>query len=287
MSIKSIFRTCWKKNCGSKFLVFFRGLKFWLLAYFFILVNRAKFEPNWTNLIFDIFLLLKFVYSEKATKFCEISILLLSTVHTEKSKVEILHNFEAFSERMKFINSLKFKGSKYQGSSNVQKLFAKDSPFNPSDAGRWKTLGGPVVIGGDNLPSPGSNRVNWSAKYWGGQWPPGPPGSGTTGPIQLFLKFILRRPQNFAKSPLQIWLALHTTNLWWRFRKILWPSQNVWTLLQVAIGYYFESKRALATGIAETGSGFGTFVFATLLTILATEFGTPKDGTQSKELRQF
>ena len=136
MSIKSIFRTCWKKNCGSKFLVFFRGLKFWLLAYFFILVNRAKFEPNWTNLIFDIFLLLKFVYSEKATKFCEISILLLSTVHTEKSKVEILHNFEAFSERMKFINSLKFKGSKYQGSSNVQKLFAKDSPFNPSDAGR-------------------------------------------------------------------------------------------------------------------------------------------------------
>ena len=36
-------------------------------------------------------------------------------------------------------------------------------PSSVSDAGRWKTLGGPVVIGGDNLPSPGWNRVNWSA----------------------------------------------------------------------------------------------------------------------------
>ena len=35
---------------------------------------------------------------------------------------------------------------------------------------------------------------------------------------------------------------------------------------KVAIGYYFESKRALATGISETGSGFGTFVFSTAMT---------------------
>ena len=33
---------------------------------------------------------LNFVYSEKATKFCKISTLLLSTVQTDKSKVEIL-----------------------------------------------------------------------------------------------------------------------------------------------------------------------------------------------------
>ena len=37
--------------------------------------------------------LLKFVYSEKTTKFCEISTLHLSTVHTDKSKVEILQKF--------------------------------------------------------------------------------------------------------------------------------------------------------------------------------------------------
>ena len=39
--------------------------------------------------------ILKFVYSEKATKFCEISILLLSTVHTDRSKVEVLQKILA------------------------------------------------------------------------------------------------------------------------------------------------------------------------------------------------
>ena len=48
------------------------------------------------------FFLLKFIYSEKATKFCEISILLLTTVHTVKIKVEISQNFAAFSEYMNF-----------------------------------------------------------------------------------------------------------------------------------------------------------------------------------------
>ena len=45
---------------------------------------------------------IKFVYSEKATKFCEISTLLLCTVHTDKSKVEVLQNFVAFSEYTNF-----------------------------------------------------------------------------------------------------------------------------------------------------------------------------------------
>ena len=40
---------------------------------------------------------IKVVYFEKAIKFCEISTLLLSTVHTDKSQVEILQNFVAFS----------------------------------------------------------------------------------------------------------------------------------------------------------------------------------------------
>ena len=46
--------------------------------------------------------LLKFIYSEKATKFCEIFTLILTTVHTVKSKVEISQNFVAFSEYMNF-----------------------------------------------------------------------------------------------------------------------------------------------------------------------------------------
>ena len=49
---------------------------------------------------------LKFVYSEKATKFCEIFTLLLSTVHTDKSKVEILQNFVTFSEYLNFTKIL-------------------------------------------------------------------------------------------------------------------------------------------------------------------------------------
>jgi hypothetical protein len=52
---------------------------------------------------------LNFVYSEKATNFLEISTLLLSTVHTDKRKVEILQNFVAFSEYMNFTNWKSFQ----------------------------------------------------------------------------------------------------------------------------------------------------------------------------------
>ena len=45
---------------------------------------------------------LKFIYSEKATKFYEIFPLLLTTFHTVKSKGKILQNLVAFSEYMNF-----------------------------------------------------------------------------------------------------------------------------------------------------------------------------------------
>ena len=56
--------------------------------------------------------MLKFVYSKEATKFCEISTLLLSTVHTDKSKVEILQNFVAFSDYMNLRKKMKFENAK-------------------------------------------------------------------------------------------------------------------------------------------------------------------------------
>lgn len=40
----------------------------------------------------------------------------------------------------------------------------------------------------------------------------------------------------------------------------------------VAVGYYFETKRSLATGIAVCGSGFGTFMFAPFATYLLDNF---------------
>ena len=45
----------------------------------------------------------KFIYSEKATNFCEISTVNLSYVVMVKSTVEISQNFVAFSEYMNFI----------------------------------------------------------------------------------------------------------------------------------------------------------------------------------------
>ena len=42
------------------------------------------------------------IYSEKATKFCEIFTLLMTVCTAVKSKVKILQNFVAFSEYMNF-----------------------------------------------------------------------------------------------------------------------------------------------------------------------------------------
>ena len=44
-----------------------------------------------------------FIYSEKATNYCEISNIDLSYIVTVKSRVEILQNFVAISEYMNFI----------------------------------------------------------------------------------------------------------------------------------------------------------------------------------------
>ena len=61
---------------------------------------------------------IKCIYSEKATKFCEISNLLLSYVVPVKSKVEISENFVAFAEYMnfkggKFSEDIKVKSSDF------------------------------------------------------------------------------------------------------------------------------------------------------------------------------
>ena len=52
--------------------------------------------------IYTHLVVLKFIYSEKATNFCEISTVDLSYVVTVKFTVEISQNFVAFSEYMNF-----------------------------------------------------------------------------------------------------------------------------------------------------------------------------------------
>ena len=63
---------------------------------------------NWNSL----FRMLKFIYSEKATKFFEISTVDLSYVVTVKSAMDISQNFVAFSEYMNF-NILQMHNSQW------------------------------------------------------------------------------------------------------------------------------------------------------------------------------
>ena len=66
--------------------------------------TKAKEQPRSYCLIYILYLppALKFIYFEKATKFCKISTLLLSVCTVVKSKVEISQNFVAFSKYMNF-----------------------------------------------------------------------------------------------------------------------------------------------------------------------------------------
>ena len=52
--------------------------------------------------------IVKIIYSEKATKFCEIFTLLVSYVVPVKSKVKISQKFVAFSEYMNFMKVLTY-----------------------------------------------------------------------------------------------------------------------------------------------------------------------------------
>ena len=62
------------------------GVGYWILSY----VSTIKY------------ILVKFIYSEKATHFCEISTVDLSYLVTVNSTVEISQKFVAFSEYMNF-----------------------------------------------------------------------------------------------------------------------------------------------------------------------------------------
>ena len=65
--------------------------------------NYLIIEMYIQNMIFNFLIKLKFIYSEKATKFCEISTMDLTVTTKDKSMVEISLTFVAFSEYMNFI----------------------------------------------------------------------------------------------------------------------------------------------------------------------------------------
>ena len=69
-----------------------------------LLIKQKCIEPSTNMKQLRYVFFLKFVYSEKATKLCEIFTLLLTvcTYTVVKSKVKIPQNFVAFSEYMNF-----------------------------------------------------------------------------------------------------------------------------------------------------------------------------------------
>ena len=69
-------------------------------------VLLSRFYPDLIQILSRFYSdLIKFIYSEKATKFCEIFTLLLTVCTVVKSKVKISQNFVAFSEYMNFKNA--------------------------------------------------------------------------------------------------------------------------------------------------------------------------------------
>ena len=73
----------------------------------YIPVDYMQFTKRLKSFRSQILIFVKFIFSEKATNFCEISTVDLSYVVTVKSTVEISQNFVAFSEYMNFITSSK------------------------------------------------------------------------------------------------------------------------------------------------------------------------------------
>ena len=68
-----------------------------------LLLHLSKKTQYILTLVKNVYIPIKFIYSEKATKFCENVTVDLSYEVTVKSTVEISQNFVAFSEYMNFI----------------------------------------------------------------------------------------------------------------------------------------------------------------------------------------
>ena len=106
--LKSILDKVMSLLCVS--LTIITGQKIYLVVSFRRLIKHwCKLKNQQAKLV-----VLKFIYSEKATKFCEIFTLLLTVCTVVKSKVKISQKFVAFFEYMNFTSwILKFRTIEY------------------------------------------------------------------------------------------------------------------------------------------------------------------------------
>ena len=103
------------------------------------------------------FCLQKWIYSEKATTFWEISTIYLYHVVPVKFTVELLQNFVAFSEYMNFKSLQSVCWNPYRATFQGQYRVVGSSEYAKKVSSK---------MGGYNLPPLDSNRVNISAKIW-------------------------------------------------------------------------------------------------------------------------
>ena len=95
----------------------------------YIPVDYMQFTKRPKSFRSQILIFVKFIFSEKATNFCEISTVDLSYVVTVKSTVEISQNFVAFSDyvnftkNMRYINKDSFKEGSQITKSQYQQRF--------------------------------------------------------------------------------------------------------------------------------------------------------------------
>ena len=86
---KSFCKVIYSKNYKNSYDFFFTFAALWQIG------------SSGQHYFFEILLtVVKFIYSEKATKFCEIFTLLLTGTTKDKGKVKISQNFVAFTEYM-------------------------------------------------------------------------------------------------------------------------------------------------------------------------------------------
>ena len=88
-----------------------------------------------------------------------------------------------------------------------------------SDAGRWKTLGGPVLMVGIICPPPVGIGLTDLPNIGGASGPPGPPSSGTTVNAFAFHKVFLPFPDHFIRFLLHFfcfryWSKCRQTKTW-------------------------------------------------------------------------
>ena len=101
-----IFAYYWRRKLGKSYTILYFQIGYFFLLFSFY-QNSLSFVAEWSfwinNSKFLILKIVKFIYSEKSTKFCEIFPLLLTVCTVVKSKGKISQNFVAFSEYMNFI----------------------------------------------------------------------------------------------------------------------------------------------------------------------------------------